>query len=260
MSTMPQSYAYSGRLSCASVLCRTWRRLARTATILLMAGLAACAQTGRMVEPGLTPQQQALRSGVGQHAKLDYEPKVRTGATMAEGAVVVGILGALLGAAVSGNRAQGALIGGALGAAGGAAGGAALANNAQNKANREAALKEAIGRADKDARSFQAYASAARAVAASAQVAIADLDRRYRARQITTEQFRSQAAIYRRDLQAMQSLAADAERARAAMSVAGNPDERTGFQSASYNVQSATADLNRAAATIGQALAQVPTG
>lgn len=228
-------------------------RLVMLCTFALL--LQACADGMGMDDGPLTPQQQALRSGLGRYDSPDYRPQVRTGETIAEGAVILGVLGALAGAAVSNNRAQGALIGGGLGAAGGAAAGAAVASNAQTQANQEAALRAVINRANSDAQSFRGFAAAAQAVSAEARQKIGMLNSRYRAGQITEAQFRSETQVYQRDLNAMRTLINDGNRVKGAMD-AGPAQLRP----AGGAVSSATNEMNQAAIDLARSLALVPSG
>lgn len=256
---------------------RSWLSFARGTAIVLLAGLTACAQPGGpgsqaggdynsqhaisyRNEPGLTQQQQILRSGYARHTNPDYQPKVRTAQTVTEGAVAGVVAGALIGALLGGrgNYAAGAAIGATVGGAGGALAGKAVADNAQQHANREAALVEAIALANRDAQSFQNYAAAARAVAAETRSAVADLDRRYRAGQISADEFRRRTDTYRRDAQVMQSLAADADRARTAMASAGEPHERARFMGAANEMRRTTAEMNQWSADMVRTLATVP--
>jgi hypothetical protein len=224
------------------------------AALLLL--VTACTQTS-MMEPGLSPQQQALRGGIGQHQNVDYVPRVRTGETMAEGALLLGLLGAGIGALAGGGR--GAAIGAGAGAVAGAGGGALVAQNAQTQANREAALRASINRANADAQKFRGYAMAANQVAGEARQRIAQLNARYRAGQITEGQFRSETASYQRDLQAMRTLIADGSRVQGGMGAAASSTS-PGFVGPAQGVGGSVADLNRAAADLARSLATVPGG
>jgi hypothetical protein len=224
------------------------------AALLLL--VTACSQTS-MMEPGLSPQQQALRGGLGQHQNVDYVPRVRTGETMAEGAVLLGLLGAGIGALAGGGR--GAAIGAGAGALAGAGGGAMVAQNAQTQANREAALRASINRANADAQKFRGYAMAANQVAAEARQRITQLNARYRAGQITADQFRSETASYQRDLQAMRTLIADGSRVQGGMGAAASSTSQ-GFIGPAQGVGASLADMNRAEADLARSLATVPGG
>jgi hypothetical protein len=224
------------------------------AALLLL--VAACTQTS-MMEPGLSPQQQALRGGIGQHENVDYVPRVRTGETMLEGAVLLGLLGAGIGALAGGGR--GAAIGAGAGAVAGAGGGALVAQNAQTQANREAALRASINRANADAQKFRGYAMAANQVAAEARQRIAQLNARYQAGQITAAQFRSETASYQRDLQAMRALIADGSRVQGGMSTAAASSGQ-GFVGPAQGVGASVADMHRAEAELARSLAAVPGG
>jgi uncharacterized protein YcfJ len=224
------------------------------AALLLL--VTACSQTS-MMEPGLSPQQQALRGGIGQQQNVDYIPRVRTAETMVEGALLLGILGAGIGALAGGGR--GAAIGAGAGALAGAGGGALVAQNAQTQANQEAALRASINRANADAQKFNGYAKAANQVADEAQHRIGQLNARYRAGQITAAQFRSETASYQRDLQAMQTLISDGRRVQGGMGAAASSSSQ-GFIGPAQNVGGSVEDLNRAAADLARSLATVPGG
>jgi uncharacterized protein YgbK (DUF1537 family) len=217
--------------------------------------LTACATT---MEEGLTPQQAQLRQGVGQWNAPDYVPKVRTAETQTQGALFGALLGAVAGAALSNNRAQGAAIGAGLGGVGGYGVGTAVANNAQTQANTEAALTASINRANADANTFRGYAAAARQSSASARQQIEALDARYRRGELTAAQFRSQTSVYRRDLDSMTKLAADAERTRAAMVTAGMQSNSKSLDQSGQGVGSAGTEISQAAAELSNALLLVP--
>ncbi|MCO6417581.1 hypothetical protein JYK14_15635 [Siccirubricoccus sp. KC 17139] len=228
-------------------------RAALLAALLLL--VSACAQTG-MMEPGLSPSQQALRQGIGQQQDVDYTPRVRTGETVAEGALLMGLLGAGIGALAGGGR--GAAIGAGAGAVAGAGGGYLVAQNAQTQANREAALRAQIDRANADARKFQNYAYAANQVAAEARQRISTLNARYRAGQITAAQFREETSVYQRDLAAMRQLISDGGRVQGGMGAATG--QSSGFVPPARAVGGSVAELDRAAADIARSLATVPGG
>ncbi len=217
--------------------------------------LAACANTMAM-EPGLSPEQQVLRRGVGQQDDPNYTPQVRTGETVGEGALIGALLGAAIGALASNNRGQGALIGAAAGGALGAGAGGIVAQQAQARANQEAALRASIDAANRDAQKYRQYASASVANANAARQQIAALDAQYRAGQITAAQFRERTASYQRDLQAMQSLAADGQRVQAAMQQ--QAPYSPAFTSSGDAVRSSTDAINRAAADLARSLTMVP--
>lgn len=234
------------------------RRLNQMGLGLAMAAsllLAACANTMAM-EPGLTPEQQVLRRGVGQQDDVDYTPRVRTGETVGEGAAVGALLGALIGALASNNRGQGALIGAAAGGVLGAGAGGVVAQQAQARANTEAALRASIDAANRDAQKYRQYAAASIANANAARQQIAALDAQYRAGQITAAQFRERTASYQRDLQAMQSLAADGQRVQVAMQQ--QAPNSPAFDASGDAVRSSTDAINRAAADLARSLTMVP--
>lgn len=219
--------------------------------------VTACASTMAM-EPGLTPEQQVLRRGVGQQDDVDYTPRVRTAETVGEGALIGALLGAAIGALASNNRGRGALVGAAAGGALGAGAGGVVAHQAQGYADQEAALRTSIAMADHDAQKYRQYAAAATASTRAARSRIAALDAQYRAGRITAAEFRAQTASYERDLQAMQNLAADGERVRAAMGqqAAASP----AFTTTGDSVRASTSAINRAAADLARSLTVVPGG
>lgn len=221
----------------------------------VVALVSACVDKMAVDEPGLTEQQRALRVAAGQYPNPDYTPRVRTGETVAMGAILGTMAGALLGAAVGGQR--GALIGAAGGAAVGTGGGLAVASAAQNAANQEAALRQSIARANQDARQFAGYAAIANQVAADARVQIGRLEAQYRAGQISSEQYRSQIATYQRDAAALQSLAQAGGRVQGAMNQQQGGKAAGAFGQASAVVGQATGDINAAAADMLRALSGV---
>ncbi len=207
-------------------------------------------------DSNLSPQQQALRSGVGQWDSPDYVPRVRTTETILEGGAIGGLLGAGVGALAGGGR--GALIGAGVGVAAGAGAGALVANNAQTQANTEAALVASINRANADADKFRGYAMNARAITAQAEQHIAQLDARYRAGQITAAQFRSQTNVYRRELDAMNKLTADAGRTSNAMNTAGAQSRARQLNSSAGQVSASGREMGAAANALSRALLVVP--
>lgn len=217
--------------------------------------VAACANTMAM-EPGLTPEQQVLRRGVGQQDDIDYTPRVRTAETVGEGALIGALLGAAIGALASNNRGRGALVGAAAGGALGAGAGGIVAQQAQGYADQEAALRTSIALANRDAQKYRQYAAASVANANAARRRIAALDAQYRAGRITAAEFRAQTASYERDLQAMQNLAADGERVRAAM--AQQAPASPAFTATGDSVRASTSAINRAAADLARSLTVVP--
>ncbi len=250
---------------------RTGRAVSCCAAALLL--VTACApMSGQgpatapqvQLEDGLTPDQRMVRLAVGRlPADRTYlpPPEVQRGQTVAEGAVVLGVLGAVAGGLIGGrgNRVEGALIGGTVGAGAGALAGSAVADNAQANANSEQALAVQIKLADDDAADFQNLAAIASRNAAAARRDIAALNARFRSRQITADQFRLETEKYRRDLVAIQSLRNDTARARdAASNASARQGNNVQLASAGNRFGQANATLGRAEADLARVLATVP--
>jgi outer membrane lipoprotein SlyB len=131
----------------------------------------------------LTPAQRQLA-----------ESNKRFNQTIGEGAILGILAGAALGAAFGGVR--GAVIGAASGGLVGAGAGYSVARTNLQHASTEANLKKAIFEANADAESYQQSAVASQQIAADARMQIASLDRQYRAKSITAEQYRNSMISY----------------------------------------------------------------
>ncbi len=140
-----------------------------------------------------------------QQANDRFRQTVGEGALM--GAAALGLLGAGIGALAGGGK--GALIGlGAGAAVGGALGtamGYVVARKNYLQARTEANLKQLIAAAHGDADAYHRSATASRDIAAEARVKIAALDKQYKAKQITAEQYKQSAQSYKTSSDIMQS-------------------------------------------------------
>lgn len=164
-------------------------------SVMLLAGCAS--QTGGQ---SLSPAQMQL-----QQVNDRFRQTVGEGAAM--GAVTLGLLGAGIGALAG--RGKGALIGAGAGAAVGAALGTAMGYVVARKnylqAKTEENLKQLIAAANGDADAYHRSATASRDIAAEAHTKITALDRQYKAKQITAEQYKQAAQSYKSSADIMQS-------------------------------------------------------
>jgi outer membrane lipoprotein SlyB len=151
----------------------------------------------------LTPQQQAMR-----------EQSQRWNRTVATGALVGTAAGAGLGAAFARNSGTGALIGAGVGLLAGALAGAMVADRNLAFENREGSASQRIASAQQIAANLNSAAAASEQVTADNRRRLADLDRQYRAGQITAAQYQSQTATMRQDVEVMRKTAAEARDAR----------------------------------------------
>lgn len=154
--------------------------------------LSACAHTN---DPNLTPAQNQLRQ-----ANANWNNTLMT-------AAVVGTAsGAALGAAIGGQRGNagtGALIGAGVGLLGGLFAGSQIADRNFAFAQREASAADRINNATAVANALEQQSQTAQAVVNQNRRTLADLDRQYRARQITAAEYRSQTETMRADLAEM---------------------------------------------------------
>lgn len=220
-------------------------RLAALALVLpLMA--VSCASVPAS-DPNLTPAQNQLRQ-----ANANWNNTVATGAL--GGAV----LGAGLGAAVagSGNRDTGALIGGAGGAVLGALGGLAVANRTYGFASRSASDQDRIANATAVADALEQQSAAARQVVEQNRRILADLDRQFRAQQITADTYRSRAAAIRADVDQMRKGAANGKEARDEINKVSG--DLPALRGAEDRIRSAQRRLDASATELDDVLKQVP--
>jgi hypothetical protein len=167
------------------------------AVALLIAGCATPAH-----DPQLTPAQNELRM-----ANARWNNTVATGALTGAGAGVAGCLAARM-------SIEQALICAAIGAAVGAVAGAAVADRNYTFANRAASAQSRIESATATANALEAQSSAAQQVVAQHRRQFTELDRQFRARQITAAEYRDRAQPARQDLEQMREGARNGAEAR----------------------------------------------
>jgi hypothetical protein len=220
--------------------------------LLLACGLALAGCSGTPGAGGsaqdLTGSQQELRQRTSR-----FNETILTG----------GLLGAAVGAvggclAAGRNCGQGAAIGGVAGGAVGAAAGYYIATRNEQFASREQAAQARIGAARREADDLQRTATVADQVARDNRSRLAELERRYRAGQITAAEYRSEAAPMRDDLEQIRKAQAAAGQARTQMNAdaAGQADLRR----EAGRVGEAEQRLRGAASRLEDALRQVPAG
>lgn len=140
-------------------------------------------------DPRLTPAQNELR-----------QTNARWNQTVATGAVAGAATGAVAGAALSRNRGRGALIGAGVGLVGGVVAGAVVANRNHTFTDRSASAQSRIENATMTANALEAQAGAAQQVVAQNRIDLANLDRQYRARQVSAAEYRERTETARADL------------------------------------------------------------
>jgi outer membrane lipoprotein SlyB len=180
------------------------RRRFRVAALAIALPLALSACMGAPAfDPTLTPAQNQLR-----------QSNASWNSTVATGALAGAATGALAGAALSNNRGQGALIGGLIGLAGGLAAGALVAERNFTFANREASAQSRIENATAVANALEQQSRNAQQVVEQNRRMLADLDRQYRARQITAADYRARTQSMRADLAQMRQGVENGRQAR----------------------------------------------
>jgi hypothetical protein len=226
--------------------------LARVGSLKLVAAvfgatvlISGCAQVGAHNE-NLTPEQRELR-----------ERTQRFNETVITGAAAGAVLGGVLGALVSRDRAQGAVIGAAAGAALGGGAGYYIATRNERFATREEAANARITAARREANDLARTASVAERVTRENRARIGELDRRYRAGQITAAQYRQETASMREDLSNMRNAARKAGEVSVAMAGdAGSSD--AALRAQANRAAEAQRTLERSAAQLEEALRRVP--
>jgi hypothetical protein len=180
-----------------------------TAAVLSLALLLPACETpgvgsayGAPVGP-LTPQQQAMR-----------DQSARWNRTFATGALTGAAAGAGIGALASRDHGTGALIGAGVGLLAGAIAAAMVANRNLAFENREGTATQRIAAAQQIADNLNSAAAASEQVAADNRRRLAELDRQYRAGQITAAQYQAQTATMRQDVAVMRKTATEARDAR----------------------------------------------
>ena len=210
-----------------------------------------CATTGGPMAntANLTPAQRQLR-----------DQDQRWWQTTATGAVSGAALGAVAGAALGGrnNRGEAALIGALIGGIAGTMAGATMANRTLEFENREVSANQRIASAQQAAASFEQAAMTAKQVTDENSRRLEALDRQYRARQITAEQYRRAAAPIQQDKELMERAAGDARAMRERM--VGQRDALPGITSAEARIGPAQRSLESSAAQLDDLLRRVPAG
>ena len=195
----------------------------------------------------LTAEQQAMR-----------QQSQRWNQTAATGALAGAATGAAAAAAFGrGNTGQNALIGAGIGALVGLAAGMAVAERNLAFENREASASQRIQSAQQIAGNLNNAAASSEAVAKQNQQRLAQLDRQYRAGQITAAQYRAETATMRQDAELMRKTAGEARDARqrlvaSARQVPQLMNEEAKIDQAQRRLESAADDLE-------SALRRVPT-
>jgi len=219
------------------------RRLA----VLLAAALAlgACATTGADTA-NMTPAQREL-----------HERTARFNETVATGAGVGCLLGAVIGAAATG-EAKHAAIGCGAGAVAGGAGGYYLATRNETYANREQGANARIASARKEADDLARTAQLANQVTRENKAKLAQLESRYRAGQIDAATYRKEADAARNDLKTIRTASDKASEISRTM---GQDARQTGNASVGQQaarVQDAQRQLQQSANELEDALNRVP--
>jgi hypothetical protein len=224
------------------------------AGVLMLAGCAS--QTGTGGQPQSAAQMQL------QQANDRFMQTVGEGAAM--GAATLGLLGAGIGALAG--RGKGALIGAgagvALGAALGSAMGYIVARKNYLQAKTEENLKQLIAAAHGDADAYHRSAVASRDVAAEARTKITALDRQYRAKQITAEQYKQAAQSYKNSSDIMQTqIASSTDKAKAMRTDAQGQtgEDRSDLLNDAHQVDAARRALKESSDSLAATLAMVPS-
>jgi outer membrane lipoprotein SlyB len=220
-----------------------------------MITLAGCA--GQMGGPPLTPAQQQLKS-----ANARFNQTVTEGALA--GALILGLIGAGVGAAAGGGK--GAAIGGASGLALGGVIGATVGYNVARKnyaqANTETNLKQLIAEANGDAVAYSRSAQASREIAAEARRKIAALDAQYRAKTITAEQYKQSTQSYRESSTIMNAQLASTAQKMAEMRAdaqAQSGTDRSSLLNDAAQVDAARRALKESSDSLAATLSMVPS-
>lgn len=225
---------------------RTIRSMAVVLSFALM--LPACGTPGAadVTNAALTPQQQALR-----------DQSSRWNQTTMTGALAGAALGAGAGALVGGkNRGTSALIGAGLGLAAGLAAGAVVANRNLAFENREMSAGQRIEAAQQIAVNLNNAAAASERVTQDNRQKLAQLDRQFRAGQITSAQFRGETETMRSDVELMRKTAAEAQDARQRLVASGR--EVPQLMREETKIDSAQRRLEVSAGELETALRRVP--
>ena len=184
--------------------------MACTRTVMaatLAIGLAGCL-TNDWANEELTPAQRELRAEAGRFRD-----------TVVTGTAAGTFLGCALGAAIvgvltrDGDAAREACLGaGAVGAAVGGGAGYYIATRNENYAKREQAAHVRLESARRDADDLARTAELARRVSAENEVALIDLEARYRRQAVTAERYRALVGMMRADADAMRAASTGARK------------------------------------------------
>jgi gas vesicle protein len=179
--------------------------------------------------------------------------------TAATGALAGAAMGAAGAAAFGrGNTGQNALIGAGIGALVGLAAGMAVAERNLGFENREASASQRIQSAQQVASNLNNTAAASEQVAKQNQQRLAQLDRQYRAGQITAAQYRNETASMRQDAELMRKTAGEARDARQRLVASARQVPQLMTEEA--KIDQAQRRLEAAADDLESALRRVPTG
>lgn len=196
----------------------------------------------------LSPQQQALR-----------QQALRWNQTAATGALAGAAAGAGIGAMANReNAGTGALVGAGIGLLAGLMAGTVVANRNLGFENREQSASQRIAAARQIAQNLDNAAASSEQVATQNRQRLAELDRQYRAGQLTTAQYRRQTETMRQDLEVMRKTATEARDARQRLLASGREvpqllNEEAKIDGAQRRLESSASDLETA-------LRRVPTG
>jgi hypothetical protein len=217
------------------------RILAATTALPLL--LSACAAT-HTNDPTLTPAQNQLRQ-----ANAGWNQ------TVAAGAALGAASGAAIGAMSSNNRGQGALIGAVAGLIIGGLAATEVANRNFGFANREIGAQARVENANTVAADLERRAQLADQVVAQNRTKLADLDRRYRAGQITAAQYNQQVAPIREDVDQLKKSAQQGREARDAINQERDLPQ---LRAAENRIRPAQRKLEASAAELEDMLTRVP--
>lgn len=215
---------------------------------LLLAGavaLSACAGAGAY-DPGLTPQQRAMR-----------EQANRWNATAATGAAAGAALGAAAGLAAGGrNRGEAALAGALLGGVLGLMAGAAIADRNLAFEQRELPLQDRIADAQQRTAQLEQFTASAEQVSLANRRRLDELDFAWRRGQISAAQYRAEAEKMRADVELMRGELANARSFEERLHASGK--DSAALTGQANRAANARARLERTTSDLESRLARVP--
>ncbi|MGE0746548.1 MAG: hypothetical protein AB7K86_14930 [Rhodospirillales bacterium] len=218
----------------------------RMGVMLAMAlALGACATSGADMA-NMTPAQREL-----------HQRTARFNETVATGAGVGCLVGAVIGAAATG-EAKYAAVGCGAGAVAGGAGGYYLASRNEKYANREQAANARIAAARKEADDLSRTAQLADQVTRENKARLAQLESRYRAGQIDAATFRKEAEAARNDLKTIKTASDKASDVSRTMGQDARQTGDAGVGREAARVQQAQRQLQQSANELEDALNRVP--